>query len=115
MTELTSEELRAACEMAGLGLTSEWGGRWAVYAPVGESGAQVRMLHNHPALPAYVAELLVGKVRDQGWMLLAENDTVLLWNCWDRNKSETLRYDHDAAEGMPLSSALIRAAMAVLA
>lgn len=112
MTELTSEELRAACEMAGL----EVGPQNFVHVP--SRSSNVRMRLTHPALPAYVAELLVGKVVRDGVVTIQVGESMV-------GQTTVIIETDPAAPGGPqlLSKAIgenqthttIRAAMAVLA
>ena len=72
---MTDNELREACEMAGLNVSQQSGGVWVVIIEDGRSAFKLGWtIHfQSPALPAYVAELLTAKVRELGddgrWML----------------------------------------------
>ena len=62
MTDLTPEELRAACEAAGL----EWDDGWCAASAYQWRGESRQTIYHpqDPALPAYVASLLIAKVRE---------------------------------------------------
>jgi hypothetical protein len=63
---MNSEKLRLACERAGLKVTPD-GDDWyvSISRHNGEEVVIERMWNDHPALPAYVAELLTALAREQ--------------------------------------------------
>lgn len=69
MSGLTDEELRAACEASGLVEHDHLPGHWLakLAAPCGHlrPGDTVSFHQQNPALPAYVASLLVTRVREE--------------------------------------------------
>lgn len=69
--DLTPEELREACEMAGFVLHCDHDGLW-IYPEQPEDEVNLLTLHEtDPALPAYVALCLADKLHDNGFGLLA--------------------------------------------
>ncbi len=77
---MDSEALREAAEMAGL-VKSYTDEGWAGWGAIDALGCELMGL-NHPALPSYVADLLVAKVREGCYVMRAKHFVSLGADIW---------------------------------
>ena len=108
MSKLTGEELREACEMAGLGIVQKdapLAHQW-----IAKDGRGHDWINFDPALPSYVAELLVAMVGDRGHDA-AVRFYILIGAATDESSAH---HNKTASVHLATATQRIRAAMSVL-